>query len=108
MDILEITMASFPLYLIESRVKSEEGNGMAWTRFTKNPIATSADATAHRERCVAEYGSFGEFQIVEYTPALWQRDLIEVVLKDPDAVRRGLSVLRPETLADLLKAYSEE
>ncbi len=102
MDILKITADMFPLYVVQSRAKWDVGAD-GWKRFTITPFGTSKEAVEHLEKCVAEYGGHGEFQVAAYTAEDWRKDVLLAVLKDQDAVVRGLSVLRTETLVDLLK-----
>lgn len=102
MEIEKITRDMFPLFIVQSRAK-----GLAaatdWRRFTVTPFRQYEDALRHLEKCREEYSESGEFQVTEYTPEQWRQDLLDAVMQDPDAIRRGLSVLRTETLADLLK-----
>lgn len=102
MNILEITVDMFPLYIVQSRAKGELSSKM-WKRFTVTPFEDKDKALKHLTECVAEYGGHGEFQVEVYTVEDWRLDVLAAVVKDADAVLRGLSILRTETLVDLLK-----
>lgn len=101
MNILEINRGQLPFWIVEVR-SSQTGQ---WSRFTQEPFPSADAACDHIPKILAEYKHVdaASVRVAEYTYKLWQSDLIDLVLKDPDVARRALTVLRPETLADALK-----
>lgn len=100
MNIWEIDSAKLPYFMIESFNTQHE----VWQRFTHEPFDSEADAEAHKQKIIEEYKvDPRNLRVTFYTADHWRADLIKLILKDEDAIRRGLSVLRSETLADLLR-----
>jgi hypothetical protein len=103
MHATEITREMLPFFQILAH-SDERG----WYVFTQEPFATKEEAEKHRQTIIAELQ--GEYEaidrnlrVVHYDHWDWQADLVVSVLKDADATRRALMILRPETLLDVLK-----
>lgn len=90
-----------PLFTVETFAQDR------WHTFTETPFATREEAERHRKIMLEEYGMIwtdrDSVRVGEYTVEEWRADLIAAVTRDPDAVRRAMSILRNETLVDLLK-----
>ncbi len=101
MCITEITESMLPLFLIETI----GGFGCEWKVFTLEPFATQKEAEDHRLKVLAGFPALSpdNIRVAPYTKAHWRKSLIEAVMEDDDAMERALSVLRNETLVDLLK-----
>ena len=100
MLITEVTADMLPLWQIETL-----RDNTFWAAWTIEPFRTRTEALAHLDLLRAEYPDFPHEQsrVAQYTTEHWRADLIKATMKDDDAVRRALSILRTETLADLLK-----
>ena len=101
MNITEISEAQFPLFFIETQnTRTDE-----WQRFTHEPFETLSEATEHRQRILNlnPDSDPNRVRVTWYTEEVWREDLIKAILADHDAVVRALSILRTETLCDLLR-----
>ena len=75
-----------------------------WVRFTEEPFPTRSQAESHVDLMIVEYSAHPDrIRIIELTEDRRRQDLIAKIMKDPDAMQRALSILRTETLVDLLK-----
>lgn len=101
MDITEITLADLPLFKIETFNAAKE----EWGTFVHEPFKSLAEAEEHRQLILKEYpgANATHIRVSEYTAEDWRRDLITAVMADQDCLRRALSVLRNETLINVLK-----
>lgn len=122
MLITEVTATMLPLYVIEilpvkkpAQVLTdelfypEEPNEPEWYVFTEEPFDNKEHAEIHRLLILKEYPSTKpeNVRVGLYTQERWRDDLVRAMLKDEDALRRALSLLRPETLVDLLRPDGE-
>lgn len=99
MNILDITEKALPFFQIMSRTSDGE-----WTRFSLTPFATPEEAEKKREEIAAELGvDRDRLRVFKYDEHDWRYDLITLIIKDGDANRRCLSVLRSSTLVDALR-----
>lgn len=122
MRITEVTEQMLPLFLIEAltdkgpvceKCDSTFKDGVCrlcralreeWIVFTYEPLASEQDALKHIALILQEYPDKKDrLRIMPYTKERWRQDLIEAVLLDYDAMNRALSILRNETLVNLLK-----
>lgn len=98
MEPYEITEVKLPCYTVE--VLGENG----WRTLTVTPFETQEEAQEHIKEYLPHYPVLqGKIRVSKYTKEMWRADLIRAVMKDEDAMERALSILRNETLADLLK-----
>ncbi len=101
MEITEITPDMFPLYTIETLVvKTGE-----WRIFTVSPFNSVVTASYHVDLILKEYPSTNKdhIRVAKYTQDMWREDMIAAIKKDDDCVNRALSILRSETLLQILK-----
>jgi hypothetical protein len=94
-----ITEKDLPLYMVET--KHRDGT---WHRFTIMPFPTKESATEHMRVLLTTYNwSQDDARVAEYTLQHYRDDLIKLILTDEDAIRRALSIIRTDTLAELVK-----
>lgn len=99
MEASGINESDLPFYKVQVLDGDKE-----WVDFSLTPIKTVGEAEARVEEIVANHCvSHERVRVVEYGVHDWRHDLIEEVMRDRDAVYRGLSVLRSGTLLDLLR-----
>jgi len=96
MLIAELASSQFPLFIIETLHRLGH-----WQRFVDEPFLTEASAEAHRKMMLEEYKTPPDrVRVAPYTVERWRDDLIGAMLEDKGALRRALSLLCNETLAD--------
>lgn len=100
MDIRDVTYDMLPLYTVENR--NDRGG---WSIFTTEPFRTKEEAERHIVRMKEALGFIEEdrLRVGTYTVKDWRDQLFKAVKDDPDCIDRALSILRNETLVDLLK-----
>lgn len=102
MEIWQIKQSDLPFWKIDV---GDDVSG--WETFTREPFATEQEAKDHREMLIREYakreGQAERIRVSRYTVDDWRKDLLRAVFEDKGTTLRALSILRNETLADLLK-----
>lgn len=109
MLITEVTETMLPLFLIEVKPQKDTQElgyeTERWNVFTCEPFGTQEKADAHRLLILKEYPTLKpeNVRVSPYTRDRWRNDLIEAMFQNPEALQRALSLLRNNTLLQLLR-----